>query len=322
MQPSEVLEAANREFFQKLLANKEGDLSSGVMLDRAVGNYYDLMLGAARTVSEVTPAKKVKFRGSDLPFCGFKYLLESMRQEPRLEVETFASQFFTRSGDAFHANMQKWLGAVGLAYGKWKCPHCKKTYPESKDSAAGVLGPVKCCGVYAEYVEFEFLHSSGFSGHMDTILFLHNKYAVTELKQMGDAIYSSRLKSGPDNHHQHQVQAYRAVAPEQLKIPESKFHNQVLLWYWPRGNIKTNKRWVLGYDPSFFQSDVDEHAATLAAIRKRRYGDICLRCRTERDAPFCPYNNLICFNKDAKYRQRLLELILPKDVTECLATTK
>ena len=315
------LEMQNREFFNDLIRQKEHELTDGIALGHAIGNYYEALRGNARTISEIVPAHPAKFRGSSLPFCGMFYLLETLRTEPRLELVTYASEFYTKSGDIFHANLQKWLGSAGIAYGKWVCsnPKCQRRFPDTDDPSAGVLGPVKCCGHFANYQEFEFKHSSGFSGHMDMLCYIHDAYLVTELKQMGGTIYNTRVKNGPDEHHVCQVQSYRAVVSEALKISERKIHEKVLLWYFDRGNLKENHRWILDYNPNLFEREVQKYESALAAIHKHNYGAICMRCKTERDGVFCPYANLICFNKDLNYRRRLLKLLLPEDVAACLA---
>lgn len=301
--------AANREFFAK-----QAELGAWVkhseQLDKALGNYYQSLTSLTSIIREQRPAQRATFRGSDLPFCGKKFLLDNLRPEPRYEDVRYMSEFYTRNGDVFHENLQKWLGACGLMYGKWKCKKCGKRYPDTDEPTAGVQGPVSCCQAFAEYVEFAVDDGMGFKGHMDGVIFINGKYMCIELKQMGSHILNRRLNQGPDEHHYKQIQIYRSVFPKWVGIPEERFHPFVLLWYFDRGDAKVNKRWVIPANNNVYLEETSEYETTQRLMTAKQYSRIKCRCKTATDNIWCPYNERICFNQNTDERDRILASIM------------
>lgn len=305
------VEAANQEFF-----SQQAELGAWVkqseQLEQAIGNYYQALTSHTSVTCEKRPAQRATFRGSDLPFCGMKFMLDNLRPEPRFEDVRYMSEFYTRNGDVFHENLQKWLGACGLMYGKWECKKCGKKYPEDQSPTAGVQGPVSCCNAFASYVEFAVDDGMGFKGHMDGVIKIHGKFMCIELKQMGTSILNRRLSQGPDDHHYKQIQIYRSVFPKWVGIPEADFHPFVLLWYFDRGDAKNNKRWILPADNSVYIKETSEYETTQRLMTARKFSQIECRCKTYQDNVWCPYNARICFNPDLEERDRILASIMKK----------
>lgn len=316
----EELEQRNRDFFS-MLANKGLEaMKQSDSLELAVSNLYKALTAHTSKISYRKPAERARFRGSDTPFCEMKFLLDNLREKPRFEEVRYMSEFYTTGGDAFHENLQKWLGFTGFAYGKFKCKKCGTLYPKKskEDDNIAMFGPVVCCDEPANYFELQ-PKNKYFSGHVDLILNVHGKLLVTELKQMGENVYDRRLKNGYDNHHYHQVQIYRKVLGDWL--PEGmELHPWVLLWYFDRGDCKINKQWMLKYDPNVYEKEVIKFKKASKILEsyqpkvhteKNKLDVKCkMLCRKVSDNPYCPYGPMLCFAPDDQ-RSNILKSLLP-----------
>jgi len=290
------IEQANRDFFAALARQGQDEMNQQQSLNLSIGNLYDSMTAWNSAIAYRMEAQATRFRGSDLPFCPRKYMLDQVRDRPRYEEVKYMSDFYTTGGDAFHTTLQRWLGISGKLWGKFKCRKCGKLYPEgcTEDDNKGMFGPVKCCHEPAYYHE---LHVTGkhFSGHLDGLTYFQGKFLASEFKQMGSKKFEKRLSSGYDNHHYYQIQTYRRLLPEWLGWDESMFHPYVLLWYFDRGDCRINKRWLLKYEPSVYDDQAKLVSKTTRNIRDGRYlacGEIC---KSSTDNTFCPYNQMVCF---------------------------
>ncbi len=305
------LEQNNRDFFANLASKELELLKTHKSLQLSVTSLFDAMCSQRSRISYRKEAERTRFRGSDLPFCPMKFMLDNVRTNTRYEDVRFMSEFYTANGDAFHATIQKWLGVSGKMYGKWRCPTCNNLYPKksTEDDNIGMFGPVTCCGEPTGYHE---LHVVGkhFSGHMDGLIELHGKFLVCEFKQMGSSIFQRRLTQGYDKHHYYQAQVYRTALPKFMELPEDRFHDYVLLWYFDRGDCRVNQPWIIPHDPNVYAAEVAKVVATKKSIKRGKYHACEGICKTSQDNIYCPYNNLICF-AEPQQKQRMLQALIP-----------
>lgn len=264
-------------------------------------------------------------RGSDMPLCPLKLALDTVREKPRVQYNTMLKEFYTSTGHAIHELIQKWLGVAKLMYGKWKCPECKTLYPvgSTEKDNLGVLGPVVCkCSelpIYCDYVEFnphDVPKTGKYNGHCDGLLMIHDKYIVLEIKTTDTAKVAKRRQHGPDPKHELQAQSYRYVMPKFLDIPEERWHNFVLLWYFDRADPRNHAILCMPYDYENFEEEIRKFVTTMKAIASKQYSGIKGTCRKEEDNKYCPYSQ-ICFSPS---RDALIEEILPG--YSCRSSTK
>lgn len=279
-------------------------------LDIAINNLYEKMTMFITPISYRVEAERARFRGSDLPFCPLKFMLDNVRDRPRYEEVTFMSDFYTTGGDAFHMSLQRWLGATGHMWGKFKCRKCGKLYPEgcTEEDNKLMAGPVHCCGELAYYHELH-VHDDVFSGHLDGLQHYHDAFLPSEFKQMGQRIFQRRLANGYDMHHYYQIQAYRRILPHWMGLDEKAFHPFVLLWYFERGDCRVNKRWLLKYDPTVYDRQLALVLQTKRYIEKKQYRKCHGICKSQTDNPHCPYNQMVCF-ASVDQRERIIDLLI------------
>lgn len=306
----EDLEKANREFFQELSKQGEDLMRQSDTLALAINNLYRGMTSPRSAISYRKEAERTRFRGSDLPFCPLKFMLDNVREKPRYEEVNYMSEFFTSGGDAFHATLQRWLGASGHMWGKFKCSECGKLYPEDSKAEDNQItkGPIYCCGKLADYEELQ-VSGKHFSGHMDGLLKFHRRFIASEFKQMGERIFSRRMSSGYDKHHFYQIQVYRALLPKWLGLHEDEFHPFVLLWYFERGDCKVNHPWILKYDPSVYEQQLALVIQTKRYIDKKQYRKCKGICNSHIDNPHCPYNQMVCFASQEQ-REKIIDVLI------------
>jgi hypothetical protein len=243
-------------------------------------------------------------RGSDLPMCQTKMILDTVRKTPRFEHTTFMSDFYTKSGSTIHEILQKWFGVSGILYGKYECPSCKKLYPTGSTikDGLGVFGPVFCdCQrehICCEYVEFSpenVKWSRAFRGHVDAVFKINNKYCIGEFKTTDTKKITLRRQHGPDPKHELQAIAYRHVMPTFLNIDEKLWWDHSLIIYYDRANPRTNVVLASPYRPELFEAELAKYKAARNMIKTSNYKEMTRLCSNINDNKYCPYNAL-CFS--------------------------
>lgn len=111
-------------------------------------------------------ARKPEIRASGLPFCGRKFIYKYYEYLTGENLIDFYSTFFTTIGTSAHESIQFWMPIANpnVVIGSWQCPVCHK-------KVTGSPGPVYCCEVPSNYVEFDAVSPDApISMHTDGII--------------------------------------------------------------------------------------------------------------------------------------------------------
>lgn len=254
-------------------------------------------------------AELPRFRGSGIPHCPIHVAADYTRADRRVDQRSFMLDYMAEHGKLVHALMQKWLGIIGVMFGKWQCNTCKSVTPKLGSGLVGVCGPVYCCGQPCEYVEYDIdVPSVGYTGHCDGLLMIRKKLLPIEMKVRKADVISRVQSSGAysiDNITQ--ATSYRRCLPAQLKIPAAQFHDFVGLLYFDRADIRKRALVAFPYNQEIFDAEVRSRRRTEKIIETRRFNYLRGFCKNSQDRPYCPYHSA-CFAPNAAVQ---LERLLP-----------
>lgn len=127
---------------------------------------------------EEVSLRKPTFRGSGVPFCPMKLLIDSLNYYHGVENWNYNGDFYCDIGTAIHSVLQKWLPRADPLYvGNWECKKCNiKIYAKA--------GPLHCpsCNQEMMYDEFnlDFLKCNA-NGHCDGV-FLDKDSVLKHIK--------------------------------------------------------------------------------------------------------------------------------------------
>jgi hypothetical protein len=257
------------------------------------------------------PGRAPEFRGSAIPHCPIYWAAESQRKTPKVDERGFMLDFMAERGRLTHEMTQKWLGIVGVMFGKWKCKKCGALTPEAGSSVKGVLGPVYHCDMPCEYVEYDMIRPEyNFGGHCDGVVFVGGKYMPIEMKERDQTVIAQMLKTDEakfDN--LLQCTSYRHELPRLLTptIKLSDWHDHVAVIYISRQDVRKRAIVIHAYDQEIFRSEVRSVQRTRRIIEIGCWNRLHGICKTQNDNRFCEYNSA-CFSKDP---MKSLEKILP-----------
>jgi hypothetical protein len=245
-------------------------------------------------------AEPPKFRGSGVPHCPIKWAYAHTSKQPRMDERSFMLEYTAEQGKVVHALVQKWLGIMGIMFGKWKCTKCNTIHP--KGEAKGLLGPVTCCGIPCEYEEFDMKapRLQNFSGHCDGVIKIMNKYAPLEMKVRGATEMATIAKAmKPVYKNLLQGTSYRYVLPSMLSptISRQEWHDFVVLAYFDRADIRNKIILFAPYEPKIFEKEVLAVKHTREAIQTGNFHLLDGYCKSPNDDRFCDLHDL-CFSKD------------------------
>lgn len=267
-------------------------------------------------------AELPRFRGSAIPHCPIHVAIDHTRSDHRLEERGFMLDYASEHGKLVHALTQKWLGIVGLMYGRWKCSKCGADLPQEGSDVPGLLGPVYHCNTPCEYVEYDIdAPHIGYTGHCDGILKIVGKYLPIEMKIRKAEVIAKVNTSGPysvDNITQ--ATSYRWCLPSILGVPESDFHDYVGLLYFDRADVRKRALSVYPYTPKIFEDEIRAFRRTGKIIELKVYNRLRGICTTSQDRKFCPYHD-VCFSTSPRrqleqYLPGINKPILPEDIPQ------
>ena len=156
-------------------------------------------------------------RGSALPFCGIKYMIDYLKVKNKVDIEDivdFNTLFYLSFGTYTHEFIQQLLGINGKMYGKWICENDK-----CKDIHEGKYTSCSKCGSQKKYIEYN-IYYKGFSGHIDGIVKIKNKYYVIEFKTTSKQ--NQKKLTQPYYNHLLQASSYAYVLAKNEKKNEPK----------------------------------------------------------------------------------------------------
>jgi hypothetical protein len=254
-------------------------------------------------------AELPRFRGSGIPHCPIHVAIDYTRPDIRVEQRSFMLDYMAEHGKLVHALMQKWLGIVGMMYGKWKCAKCGAVTPTPDSGVVGVLGPVYCCNQPCDYVEYDInVPEIGYTGHCDGLLMIRNKLLPIEMKVRKADVIARIRRSGVYNiDNITQATSYRRCLPGQLHIPAEQFHDFVGLLYFDRADIRGRALVAFPYQAGIFDAEVRSRRRTEKIVETKRFNYLRGFCRNSQDRPYCPYHST-CFAPNAAAQ---LERFLP-----------
>lgn len=291
-------------------------------VEGALRGVFSNFMSWSSDVAILEEAEPPKFRGSKIPHCPIEMAIDLVSEHPRVEARGFMLDYVSEHGRLVHEMLQKWLGIVGLMYGRWKCPVCGAELPEQSSGLVGLQGPVRHCNVPCSYVEYDIDDKSiGYTGHCDGLLVVRKKLLPIEMKVRNADVVAKVQASGPysvDNICQ--ATSYRRCLPQQLRLPQSEFHDFVGLFYFDRADIRNRALVTYPYTPEVFEAEIQAQKRTRRIVDLGVFNRLRGRglCRTSHDRPFCPYRN-VCFSKNPdalleKYLPGYLKPILHEDI--------
>lgn len=239
-----------------------------------------------------------QFRASGLPACPLQHVWYRFDRELDSlpgRRESFAKDFYTEIGTAVHTVVQRWLGRLGVLYGDWLCPKCKKLY-------RGNLGTVTCeCGAETVYEELSFDGKP--SGHCDGLIKLgdltpgEKDFAVLEVKTTSERRLNEVIKpQGPPlnyrlqaTNYTHRLQqlGFNLVGVMFLFVPRDSPNKMHAIWVHPKRVKQINDAMVREYD------------ATVEALDTGDFSALSGTCAEPADGEGCPYRPN-CFSPSAK----------------------
>lgn len=288
--------------------NQKPDLER-MKLTNALKSRFDMFVNWRSHFVISSPGRMPEFRGSGIPHCPIRWAAEHHKQVPTPDERNFMLDFVSERGRLTHEMTQKWLGIIGLMFGKWKCKKCNKNFPE--DKSTGMMGPVYCCNEPTEYVEYEMKNKDiDFGGHCDGVIKICGKYTTIELKERNQDEIDYYAKNGiPKFANLLQCTSYRHELPKLLAptVAVEDWHDYVFVIYISRQDVR--KRVVLAepYDPSLFHAEIKNVTRTRRIIEIGCYNRLVGICSSSSDEPFCEYNRS-CFSADP---MKALEKVLP-----------
>lgn len=295
-----------------------------IKLENALKQTYSLFANWNSDFAILEDAQQMKFRGSGIPHCPLVWAAESQRTKPRVEERSFMLDYSAAHGSLVHSMIQKWLGFVGVMFGRWKCLKCNKIFPEG--DSKGILGPIHHCGSPCEYVEYEMklgTDDASFSGHCDGVLLLSGKYVTLEMKERNTQVLTevrSSKTAKPNN--VLQCTSYRYSLPDQLypTVPKDMWHDYVAVMYIDRSDIRKHEVVMHPYDPSIFLEEVKNVKRTNKIISLKLWNRLNGICENKDDQHFCPYNRAcFCHNPMEAWEKILPGIskpIRPEDIPE------
>lgn len=300
-----------------LLSLDSSGITTSLALKAAVTAQFRLLTRPRSPVSVSVPSKPVRFRGSSMPHCPLLVGIDAacrLKGSPRTDDTSFMLDSYASQGTALHELIQKWFGVQGLLLGRWVCEHhdpdseqqCGHTLPSSKLNDV-MLGPQIHCGHPMKYEEInpkcsfqvrigdDHVVTVEFGGHCDGVMLVNGKYLILEIKTKSSAVMREiRTHNLPILDHYHQANAYRYTVPLYTNIPESQFHDFMVVWYFDRSDVTNNEPIVVPFNRSVFEREVEANAVTRHLIDTRQWDKLIGVCPNAEFRPYCPHNNL-CF---------------------------
>lgn len=232
------------------------------------------------------------FRSSALPLCQLQVIWFEMDQglgELPGRKQSYFSDFFLNTGTVAHTVTQRWLGRLGLLFGRWKCPKCGKV-------SEPVLGIQTCCKVESVYEEFEFNDLP--TGHCDGLLKLWdltpeiNDFILLEIKttmrsklpeiRAGNFAFNYRIQATVYAH-KLRAMGYNVRDVLFLFIPRDYPRDMTPVWFKPARAKMVH------------ENAIQEYEAVLGALKSRDFSNITGICGCIDDARDCPYR-VSCFS--------------------------
>jgi hypothetical protein len=281
-----------------------------IKLANTLKSRFDMFVSWRSDFVITSPGRMPEFRGSGIPHCPIRWAAEFHKQVPTPDERNFMLDFVSERGRLTHEMTQKWLGIIGIMFGKWKCRKCNKVYPEDTKQT-GVMGPVYCCNDPTEYVEYDMKNKDfDFGGHCDGVVQICGKFTTAEFKERNqDEIDTYATHGVPKFANLLQVTAYRHELPQLLAptVPLDMWHDYVFVIYISRQDVRKRVIFAVPYDPSIFHDEIKNVRRTRRIIEIGCYNRLVGICKNASDDRFCEYNSA-CF---APNPMKALEKVLP-----------